>query len=132
MGTTPRLGFPYPEPSDPPAGAQQIRALAEAVDVYGNRSAEGTFTVPPFTSVPSGGAIPGADPLVITFPVGRFTTPPVLFLTTQNLPANAPWVEVRCSAVSTTQATVYAYNLFSGPLSVASTLLVAWLAVQYD
>jgi len=132
MGATGRLGFPYPEPTDPPAGASQIRALAEAVDVYGSRLAEGTFTVPPFTNVASGAAIPGMAPLILTFPPGRFTTPPTLFLSTQNLPSGAPWVAVLPSAVSTTQASVFAYNLFSGPLSMASTLLVAWFAVQYD
>lgn len=32
MGTTPTLGLPYPAPSDPPDGATQIQALAEAVE----------------------------------------------------------------------------------------------------
>jgi len=132
VGATPRLGFPYPEPSDPPAGASQIRALAEAVDVVTSRAAEGLFSIAPFTNVPSGGAIPGVSPLVLTFPPGRFTTPPVLYMATQNLPSGAPWVSVLCSAVSTTQATVFAYNLFSGPLSVAGTIAVAWLALQSD
>lgn len=31
MGTTTR-GYPYPEPSDPPDGAAQMQALAEAID----------------------------------------------------------------------------------------------------
>lgn len=31
-GTTPNLGLPYPGPADPPDGATQIRALAEAAD----------------------------------------------------------------------------------------------------
>lgn len=32
MGQTPQYNFPYPEPTDPPSGAVQIKALADAVD----------------------------------------------------------------------------------------------------
>lgn len=132
MGTTSRMSLPYPEPTDPPNGAAQIRALAEATDTHLSRVYEAVLSIAPFSGVASGAAIPGWAPQVLTFPPGRFTTPPVLYLQQQSLPAGAPWVSTLCASVSTTGANLYAYNLNNGPLSVAGTITVAVLAIQRD
>lgn len=132
MGTTTHMNLPYPEPTDPPNGAGQIRALAEATDQYLTRVYEAVLTIPAFSGLASGAAVPGWNPYALTFPAGRFTTPPVLYLQQQSLPAGAQWVRTLCSAVSVSGASLFAYNTSNGPLTVPSTITVAVLAVQRD
>jgi hypothetical protein len=69
MGTTPVLGFPYPEDADPvAAGAADIRALAAAAEGAVPRSAAGSMGVDT-----TGAAEVWA---AVTFPPGLFTHPP--------------------------------------------------------
>ena len=53
MQNTPKLNLPYPEPTDPPDGAAQIKALAEAIDNLGLMSPQ-LFTMHDNTDKPVG------------------------------------------------------------------------------
>lgn len=132
MGATNRLQLPYPEATDPPNGSSQIRQLAEAIDVTLNRSAEGLVTVPPFTNVASGVAIPGASPIRVTFTPGRFTVAPAVHCFAQGLPGGAPWVTGGVTNISKDGFDFYAYNTRGSLLSMASPLPFAWIALQSD
>lgn len=69
-------GFPYPEPSDAVADlAAIVQALAQEVNDNVPRSCSGEATRNYST---------GTESVAITFPAGRFTTPPRVFTTVTN------------------------------------------------
>lgn len=66
MGTTPKLGLPYPEPTDRPAGDEQIKALAEKLDTT---LTDGT-TAPTLEQVTAKGAT-STHPVTLTHPADK-------------------------------------------------------------
>jgi len=92
MGTTPALGFPYPEDTDPVnQGARAIKALATAVEPYAPRQAGGAVSV--HFELEKEVWFP------ITFPVGLFLGAPLLLATTR-------WYEPSALAFSASAAQI--------------------------
>lgn len=119
MGTTPITGLPWPENTDPVAnGAAAIRNLAETLDPRTPyATALGTATLV-FTSST-------AASIAVTFPAGRFTAPPLVFMAQQGTGSSGLYAP-RALSVTTSGFTV------SGTLSVAATVnvVIAWHAIQ--
>lgn len=128
MGTTPRLSLPYPESTDPPAGSQQIRALADTLDAIVARTFTASFTIPAGT-VPSGGVF-ASFPQSLLFTGAGFTAPPTVYLEIQNLPASAPFVRPMVTAITAAGCQVWAYNISNTNISTGSPITVALLALQ--
>ena len=121
MGTTPK-GFPYPEPTDPvAAGADAIKALAQAIDTHVGRVASGAVTVTgDGTSVNPGAAV--------TFPAGRFTANPrVIAEVVGGSNVNLAGVS---TGITTTGCTVFAFLRAGGAIANGTNVTVNWIAVQ--
>jgi hypothetical protein len=102
MGTTPN-GFPYPEDTDVvQQGAQGIKALATAVDTRARASAAGSVTIAVNTSTT-------AFSKAVTFPPGRFTTPPAVVAS-----VSMSWYVASVSGVTATGCTITIRNVTTG------------------
>jgi hypothetical protein len=76
MPTTPN-GLPYPAPGDAPDGAAQMKALAEALPAHRVPTAMSSHIVTVNLTNSTVGTA------VVTFPVGRFASPPRVVSTAQ-------------------------------------------------
>lgn len=113
-------GYPYPLGSDPVAdGDDAIANLANAVDTKLGCMATGQATTP----VP--GALSSPVQVTVTFPVGRFTSGPLLFATAVSANPHDRIVGVTTSP-TTTSGVVYASKL-AGALTA---MVLNWQAVQ--
>lgn len=120
MGSTPILGIPYPEPTDPVSqGAAAMQAIATALET------KAFYALAYGVSSLSFSAATQAS-LAVTFPAGRFTT--------------VPWVLMGISGVGF--ADLYAPRMASAPTTSGMTIVlnaatartgpvsVNWLAFQ--
>lgn len=97
MGSQTAKGFPYPVGTDRVMdGDDAIRALAEKIDSAVGVMASGQATV----VIPSGAF---QAPVAVTFPAGRFATPPNVVCTTGSGNFLASW-----NAVTATGFNLYA------------------------
>lgn len=114
-------GFPYPSASDPAAeGAAAIEDLAEAVDTHLGRMAAGSVG-----GLTLGAA--GTTTAAVSFPVGRFTSAPVVVCTiTSGYPA-AGTAQNAFAWASSVTASGFTMNYRRG---AADTGVVSWVAVQ--
>jgi hypothetical protein len=99
-GTTPR-GYPYPVGTDLISqGDDTMRQLAQALDTLGGVSAAGSVTVVI-------AAVNDPVNVAVTFPAGRFTTPPICVVTAHtSLPQNAHVAVSTAAPITTTGFTV--------------------------
>lgn len=114
-GTTSR-GFRYPLDADPVNdGALAVRNLANDVNNKVGVFASGTATVTVSAS--------DSGNVIVTFPAGRFTTPPVVVVSSTTYGYYA-WVD----SITATQCRVLLthVNLTSGSITAA----VKWIATQ--
>jgi hypothetical protein len=129
VGATPIHSLPYPEPTDPPAGATQIRALAESLDPIIARTFETAVTVPAASGVASGAVIPGT-PITVDLSSAGFTAPPTVIPTTQSLPAGGQFVRVGVTAISANSCQIFAYNISHQSLNLGGPITVAVIAID--
>jgi hypothetical protein len=118
MATTPK-GYPYPIGTDRVVdGDNAIQALATAVDTILGLSACGVVSIP-ITA-------PGVNASVtVTFPVGRFTAPPQVQATHNNVSTtNARQPTVNAGATATSCVISGSRDSGSAPFPVS------WWAVQ--
>lgn len=128
MGTTAR-GVVYPDDSSPIDGIQDdMEALAESVDV----ALDDAVDALPFRTaagevvVSLSASNVGFSP--ITFPVGRFTVPPLLLATIKTAPGGSQKFVVRALNTTVTDAAIYVYT--GDASSATGSVSVAWFAVQ--
>lgn len=108
-------GYPYPNPTDPAAaGADNIKALADAVQLRLRTSAGGTTPL----VVAAGSAFQQA---AVTFPVGRFTAPPSVAVSSQ-----ANTFIAGCSSISAASCNVFCRH-YTGA-TTGGTVPVGWIA----
>lgn len=109
--TTPTHGFPFPTLGDVPNVPADMQALAEAVDATMPTTAAGVVTVPAPSAVPGGTGATAA----VTFPEGRFSSPPAVSVTVETLSGNGGFAMV--SSVTATGCTIGLYLLQGSPVS---------------
>lgn len=97
MQNTPKLNLPYPEPSDPPDGASQIKALAEAIE-----STRPLAGVAQRTTDATGNWI-----LPLVSPTGQ---PPIAVLLQATTGVNAAIINVYSPGVSASQIHAVVYK----------------------
>lgn len=129
MGSTPTYALPYPELTDSANVPRDQKALAEATETslaalaatvmqpVAYRMAAGVATMPAISA--NGGAAVG-----VTWPVGRFTQPPVLVASAVSNGYGA------ASSSTTTTSGVGSIKYYNPTSTVPSTPLVYWIAVQ--
>lgn len=119
MGSTTVDGLPYPVGTDRVMdGDDAMKALAEALTGRSARVATGSGSIT--------GAANVVRALAITFPVGRFTAPPVVIVAIRGGVATGtpPFSAWTGAAVTTSGATL------NGSASTTNPIPVDWIAVQ--
>jgi hypothetical protein len=125
MGVTAK-GLPYPESSDPVyQGADAIKALAQKLDAMVPAAmAAGANTV-------TYGAAASSASVVVTFPAGRFTQPPLVAMAIYSVTALVVASIAEGTPITTTSMTVIAVHRDSGQtLGTATAVRFWWQAVQ--
>lgn len=112
-GQTSAFDLPYPDGADPPDGAAQIRALAEAVDAAMPLIQGGTVTVTWSSSQL-------ADEVQVTFDRAYSSTPAIL------VTSGSGWVNAAYGVASPTGFRVRAADI-RGPQSYSGN--VSWVAI---
>lgn len=110
MPSTTTKGYPYPVGTDRVMdGDDSIKSLAEAVDTKLGVGAAGVVTINVSASTPASGAV--------TFPVGRFTTTPVVVAMVLNssAPQNA---SAASSGRDANGCTLWAFRTTAGNINV--------------
>lgn len=117
MGTTPNRKLPYPEPADPiNAGADNIKALALAVDLAIPRVSAGVATIQVNNS--------NVGSVTVTHPVGRFTgAGPFTVATCVNV---SSWI----TNTSGPNANAVVISVSKPGTAVTAALLVHYLSIQ--
>ena len=132
MGTTPTYTWPYPELTDPPDGAGQIKALANAVDatiaaLHGRlpyAMAAGKVT----TTTANGN---NAQQVTVNFPAGRFSVAPIVTLAVLQIPSTSSMQRTHepfIYALSATAMSVQQNNLTG--VNWTANFDIHWMAVQ--
>jgi len=133
MGTTPNFAWPYPELTDPPDGATQMKTLANAADASVktiDTAQKATAAKVPFAIAAGKATIADRNPdqggsVTVTYPVGRFTQAPVI--TTGAVTVNSYAASGTDGSTSLVSFVAKIYN----PGSIVATgCAVHWLAVQ--
>ena len=128
-GSTPRLALPYPLGTDPIAsGDDIINQLATKLESLGIPWAWqlGTQAVVANALAPSGGATFGP----IAFTAGKFTVPPLVFVTLQSATPGANSAKVSAHAITAAQFYVGLQNASATSAMTFASTQCAWLAVQ--
>lgn len=114
MGTT-TPGIPYPEPSDPIAnGAVAMKTIAETLP---GKMARGLVTITPTA----------ANTLTygaVTFPAGKFTTPPDVMATSMNAPSTGGFLSIGVASITATGCNIGIVSELS-----LSLRYYCWLAI---
>lgn len=130
MGSTPTYGFPYPELTDSANVPRDNRALAEAVEaaVAALAAQVTALPKPPYAmaagvATVSGVTANGGAAVAVTFPVGRFTQPPMTMVTGSSNGYSA-------GSMFTATTTGFSGKYYNPTASVPTSTSIQWIAVQ--
>lgn len=128
-GSTPRLALPFPLGTDALAqGDDTIAALAAKLEALNLawQMAAGTTNVVANALAPSGGA---TFPIV-GWPAGRFTVPPLVFVTLQSATPGSNSAKVTAHAITKDGGYIGLQNANTVSAMTFASTPVAWLAIQ--
>ena len=128
-GSTPRLALPFPLGTDPLSGGDDaIGALAAKLEALNLawQMAAGTITLST-TSLASAGSV--FTP--ITFPVGRFTLPPLVLVTMGSASSGSAFATCRAHVITKDGFSIVITNVGTAAMSMGAAPF-SWLAVQFS